>query len=315
MNKMNKIKIAFDPRTGLYMGSSSDLRSNSNRKILVDGEEIQNPFGTSTVVFKEKPSKIISITTGRNFIGWEDLKTGTTISIEEYDSLRKEMIRSGVQDDETYEWEFEEVEDQVRYLRFDKTWTRRYTEEPIVGELEIEIIEHPVSEIPEIIGSFSTGGNSIFDTLCEYRLNSAHLFKKRCEHFGIDKAKNDSEKGNVYWLEDRYDNFRFAKLGGNYCANDELNRSVRVTARGSYEDLKKIHESNVEKIDLIIKNWISKQNQKELDIITIGKQISFMDNLLENVRKLDVKKSDCSAQSSILRSIRENLESLTAKAE
>lgn len=307
---MNKVKIAFDPKTGLYMGNNSDLRSHSSRKILVDGEEIQNPFGTSTIVLKGKPSKIITITTGRNFIGWEDLKTGTSISIEEYDSLKIEMTQNGVQDEDTYEWEFEEIEDQVKFLRFDKTWTRKYTEEPIVVESEIEIIEHPVSEIPEIIGSFSTGGNSIFDTICEYRLNSAHLFKKRCEHFGITKGKNEYEKGNAYWIEDRYTDFRFAKLGGNYCASDELNRSVRVTARGSYEDLKKIHESNVEKIDLIIKNWISQQNKTKIDSVTLGQEISFLTSLMEKVRKMDVKKVDYPSQRSIISSISSRLEDL-----
>jgi hypothetical protein len=220
------------------------------------------------------------------------------------------MTQNGVQDEDTYEWEFEEIEDQVKFLRFDKTWTRKYTEEPIVEELEIEIIEHPVSEIPEIIGYFNTGGNSIFDTICEYRLNSAHLFKKRCEHFGIVKAKSENEKGNVYWLEDRYTDFRFAKLGGNYCASDELNRSVRTTARGTYEELKKLHESNVEKIDNIIKDWISKQDKTKIDPITLGKEISFLSSLMERVRKMEVKKVDYPSQRSIVASISSRLEDL-----
>lgn len=314
---MNNIKIAFDPKTGLYMGSNQDLRSTSNRKILVDGEEIQNPFGTPMVVLKEKPSKIISITMGKNLVGWEDLKTGKTISPEEYNSLRNELTSKGTLDEDdygNYEWEFDEVEDQVNFLRFEKTWIKKYTDEPVISEFEIEIIEHPVSEIPEIVGSFHLGGNSIFDTLCTYSVNSGKLFRDRCEHFGLTKAKNDSEKGNVYYLEDRYDNFRFAKLGGSYCTNDETVRMVRSNARGSYEELKKIHEKNIEIIDSIISKWISKQDQKTLDVVTVGKQISFLDSLLSKVISLDVKRADLSSQRSIIQSIRENLESLTSNS-
>jgi hypothetical protein len=310
---MNNIKIAFDPKTGLYMGSNQDLRSVSNRRVLVNEEEIQNPFGTSMVVLKEKPSKIISITMGKNAVGWEDLKTGKTISHEEYNSLRNELTSKGTLDDDN-EWEFDEVEDQVNFLRFDKTWTRKYTDEPVISEFEIEIIEHPVSEIPEIVGSFHAGGNSIFDTVCTYSVNSGKLFRDRCEHFGLTKAKNDSEKGNVYYLEDRYDNFRFAKLGGSYCTNDESVRMVRASARGSYEELKRVHEKNIEIVDSIISKWISKQDQKTLDIVTVGKQISFLDSILSKVISLDVKRADLSSQRSIIQSIRENLESLTSNS-
>jgi hypothetical protein len=306
---MDKIKIAFDPKTGLYMALDSDLRS-AYRKILVDGEQIENPFRSSTVVLKGKPSKIEHISTGRNFVGWENTKSGELISQEDHSVLLNEITKKGELDDEEYTWSFEEVEDHVEFLRFEKTWVRKYTEEPITKQMEIEIIEHPVSDIPEITPSFNLGSNSIFDTICTYSLNSADLFRKRCEHFGITKAKTENEKGNVYWLEDRYKDFRFAKLGGNYCSSDELNRSVRTTARGTYEELKKLHESNVEKIDNIIKDWISKQDKTKIDPITLGKEISFLSSLMERVRKMEVKKVDHPSQRSIVASISSRLEDL-----
>jgi hypothetical protein len=306
---MDKIKIAFDPKTGLYMALDSDLRS-TYRKILVDGEQIENPFRSSTVVLKGKPSKIEYISTGKNFVGWENTKSGELISQEDHSVLLNEIIKKGKFDDEEYTWSFEEVEDHVEFLRFEKAWVKKFTEEPITKQMEIEIIEHPVSDIPEITPSFSLGSNSIFDTICTYSLNSADLFRKRCEHFGITKAKSENEKGNVYWLEDRYKDFRFAKLGGNYCSSDELNRSVRTTARGTYEELKKLHESNVEKIDNIIKDWISKQDKTKIDPITLGKEISFLGSLMERVRKMEVKKVDYPSQRSIVASISSRLEDL-----
>jgi hypothetical protein len=304
---VKKIKIGYDSKTNLYLVKYSDIKSYPG-EILVDGKKMENPLGHPYMVLKELPKKIEKITTGRNFIGWKNDRK--LITQEEFDLLSKEITSKGVftwddEDQDSSGYSFDDIEDKIKWIRFKAEWKREYTEDPIIEEIEIEVVNLPVSDIPEITPMFLSGGN-IFETMCEYHCNSADLFRSRCEKLGFKKADNDSQKGNVYWLSHK-DNFRFAKLGGEYCSNDTDVQKVRSFRRGSYDELKDLHERNIKEIDSIINLWISKRDEKKLTSIQIGDQIKFMEGILNSIRSLGVKKSDQSSYYSIIKRISDRL--------
>lgn len=282
---MKNIKIAFDPQTNLYMAVAQDLRGYSNSKILVEGKEVQNPMDSNLIVFKEKPKNITYQFTGKRPNGYINSAGFGNISDEEYDKIRRSITENATWDDDSEEWTFKSVEDEVAHVRFKREWSRNYTEETTEEPVEIEFIYHPISELPEITPMYLEGG-TIFDTMCIYNCNGADLFNKRCEERGLTKAKHENEKGLTYWLSHK-DNYRFAKLGGSYCTSDAESSQFRSHRKGSYNELKEVHNENIKKIDIIIDRFIAKQNEEELKSVTLGGVVTIMHNIKTKLQGIE----------------------------
>ena len=277
---MKTIKIAHDPKTNLFMINYADLRSYLSIKILVDDKLIENPMNSPYIIFKEKPSKIEYVVTGNRTEGYIHTD-GRTMTDDEYLSMRNQITKNSHWNDDTDEWSFNSVEDEVAYVRFKREWSRKYTTETKLESVNMEFIYHPVSEYPEITPMYLNGGN-VFDTICHYSCNGAELFIKRCEELGLTKAKHANEKGLVYWL-DHADNYRFAKLSGNYAVTDVDVQKYRQSARGSYDEMVTTHKSNIDKIDTIIRSFLARRNKEKLKETTIGDMISLLETINSRV--------------------------------
>jgi len=270
---MKNIKIAHDPKTNLYMASAQDFRGYSTSKILVDGKEVQNPMNSPYIIFKELPEIVTYQSTGKRPYGYINT-IGQKITDHEYTSLQNRVTQNAYYDDDAEEWTFKSVEDEVAHVRFKREWSRHYTEETTEELIQIEVIHHPVSDTPEITPMYLESG-TIFDTMCIYNCNSAALFVKRCEERGLTKGKHENEKGFTYWLNHQ-DNYRFAKLGGNYCTSDIESAQFKSHRKGSYEELKNVHSENINRIDTIIDRFIAKRNKESLSDETLGGVITTM---------------------------------------
>jgi hypothetical protein len=270
---MKNIKIAFDPKTNLYMASAQDFRGYSTSKILVDGKEVQNPMNSPYIIFRELPKTITYQSTGKRHVGFIN-QEGKTITDDEYSELNRSISKNASYDDDREELTFKSVEDEVAYVRFRREWIRHYTEETTEEPINIEVIHHPVSDTPEIMPMYLERG-TIFDTMCIYNCNAAELFIKRCEERGLTKGKHENEKGFTYWLNHK-DNYRFGKLGGSYCTSDVESSQFKSHRKGSYEELKTVHEENIKRIDTIIDRFIAKQNEEALSAETLGGVITTM---------------------------------------
>jgi hypothetical protein len=255
------------------MASAQDLRGYSTSKILVDGKEIQNPMNLPLIIFKELPKIVTYQSTGKRPDGYINTE-GNKITDDEYFEIRKSITKNASWIDEVDDWRFLSVEDEVAYVRFKREWVRNYTEETSEELIEIEVIHHPVSDMPEITPMYLEGA-SIFDTICIYNCNAANLFVKRCEERGLTKGKHENEKGFTYWLKHN-DNYRFARLGGNYCTSDIESTKFKSHRKGSYEELKTIHKENIKLIDAIIDRFIAKQNDEVLTAETLGGVVTTM---------------------------------------
>jgi len=270
---MKNIKFAFDPKTNLYMASAQDFRGYSTSKILVEGKEVQNPMNSPYIIFKELPETITYQSTGKRPDGYINSE-GTKITDDVHSKIHKAITQNAYWDDDAEEWTFKSIEDEVNHVRFKREWARNYIEETTEEPIQIEVIHHPVSDIPEITPMYLESG-TVFDTICIYNCNAADLFVKRCEERGLTKGKYENEKGFTYWLNHQ-DNYRFARLGGSYCTSDTESSQFKSHRKGSYEELKAIHAENISRIDIIIDRFIAKQNEEALSDETLGNVITTM---------------------------------------
>lgn len=112
---------------------------------------------------------------------------------------------------------------------------------------------------------------------------------------------SDHEKGKVFFLGSS--RMRYAKINSNYCVDDERDRIIRTSGRGSYEDMKKIHERNLQIIDEIILEALSKMNPSKIEEPTLGKVISDLITIYNRVLALDVKSKFSPRQRGVLKQI------------
>ena len=304
---MKNIKIAHDPKTNLYMVSSQDLRSYSSSKFLIEGKEVNNPMNSPFIIFKEKPKNITYQSTGKRANGYINT-IGKKITDHEYVSLQNAVTKNAYWNDDSEEWTFNSVEDEVAHVRFKREWSRYYTEETTEETVEIEMIYHPVSDCEEITPMYLEGG-SVFDTMCIYSCNAADLFIKRCEELGLTKGKHENEKGLTYWLSHK-DNYRFAKLGGNYCTSDTESALFKSHRKGSYVELKTIHNTNIKHIDTIINRFIAKQNEEALNSETLGSVLTTMYGIKSRLNSIEANAKTRSSYNTLNNFLQEEIAKL-----
>ena len=296
---MKKVKFAYDPSNGLYMFEFYSLKNYTSEEVFINGIKVENPFNSKHGIIKDKPEKVEILLTATTLIGYQ--KDGEVMDITSWQKTLSDLSAKGEWDDDLDEYVFDNIEDEVNYLRFTREWKKEYTSGPVKNECEIEIIEHPVSDIRYIVPSFSMGSASIFDTICSYEASKEELFSERCKFHGLEKASNENEKGKVFFLGSS--RMRYAKINGNYCVGDERDRMTRTSGRGSYEDMKKIHERNLQIIDEIILESLSKMNPNKIEEPTLGKVISDLITIYNRVLDLDVKSKSSSSQRGVLKQI------------
>lgn len=309
MKTIKTIKVAYDKTVNLYSIQASDIRSYSSVKFTLDDKEIENHFNAPFIVTDKMPENIKMITSSRRISGYTDSDTNSTISIEEWNSKRNSIMSKCDWDEDKEDYSFNELEDEVAWIRFKRTWAPVYTDEPKIEPVSIEVIEYPVSKSEYIIPNYKIGGASIFDVTCTYNCNSAEFFRKRCIEKGLLAATHENEKGKVFWLNHN-DNFRFARINGEYCASDAISTSFRSHLKGTYEELEQRHQKNIEIVDSVIDSALSKMSNRKMNSYELGEMISFLDSTLTNLRNIDVMKSSRPSHLHLTSRISEKLKEL-----
>jgi hypothetical protein len=188
------------------------------------------------------------------------------------------------------------------------TWLNPETEETTEETIEIEMIYHPVSDCEEITPMYLEGG-SVFETMCIYNCNAADLFIKRCEELGLTKGKHENEKGLTYWLTHK-DNYRFAKLGGSYCTSDTESAQFKAHRKGTYVELKTVHNTNIKHVDAIINRFIAKQNEELLNSETLGSVLTTMYGIKSRLSGIDANAKTRSSYNALCNFIQEEITKL-----
>jgi hypothetical protein len=295
----NSIKVGHDSQTGFY--TFKTLYSNTME---VNGKSIVDPLkGFSRgelVITSEKPETITYKTSGRKLIGYDNTEDLTTISVEKYKEVEAKVNLTREWDEDSEEFTYSNLEDEVFALRFARTYKPIYESVDEVHNLEIEFIEYPVSAYKNIIPLYSIEANNVFETKCRFVPNNIEMFLEVCTSFGIDKSRIDIPT---------HSGLRYAKIDDTYLTGaEDAEKASGITTIGTYDECLARMNSNRQKLEDMVSMHLAKRSQKVLDKGTVGELLKELLVLKGRVSGLDVKQKDYSSQRSLNVKISELIE-------
>ena len=298
----NSIKVGYDSKTGLYTFKPT---VNYASTIEVNGKPAVDALrGIRTgelITLSEKPETITYKTTSRKLIGYDNIEDMTTIGVSEYNKLRQKVIDSRLyldeDADEDDEFTYKTLEDEVFALRFFRSYKAIYESIEDVHNLEIELIEYPVSAYSNIVPLHSMDAKNVFETNCKFTPDNANLFFKICEGYGIDRSRIDIPT---------HSGLRFAKIDDKFVGGmEDFEKTSSVSIINTYE----VCIERMERIKTTLTDLISfhfaKQSQKIVDKSTVGHLLAELSLLQNAVRGLDVKAKEANTQRHIQNRIAE----------
>lgn len=290
------IKVGYDSQTGFYT-----FKNMFNTTMEVNGKSVSDPLrgfrsGELTVI-SEKPETITYKTSGRKLIGYDNTEDMTTISLEKYKEIEAAISKTREYDEDSEEFTYANLEDEVFALRFYRTHKAIYENVDEVHNLEIEFIEYPVSAFKSIIPLYSIDAANIFETKCKFVPNNTELFFDVCASYGIDKSRIDIPT---------HSGLRYVKIDDKYVTGmEDFEKSASQSIIGTYEECIARMNSNRKKLEDAIGFQIAKQSQKVLDKATVGHLLTELKILQNSVYGLDVKQKEATSQRSISNRINE----------
>jgi hypothetical protein len=293
------IKVGHDFQTGFYT-----FKTGFNASMEVNGKSIADPLrgfrSGELIVIAEKPESITYKTSGRKLIGYDNTVDLTTISIEKYKEVEAKINLTREWDEDSEEFTYSNLEDEVFALRFAKTYKPIYESVDEVHNLEIEFIEYPVSAYKNIIPLYSLDAANVFETKCKFVPNNIEMFFEVCTSFGIDKSRIDIPT---------HSGLRYAKIDDTYLTGaEEAEKSSGATTIGTYDECLTRMNSNRQKLEDMVSMHLAKRSQKVLDKGTVGELLKELLVLKGRVSGLDVKQKDYSSQRSLNVKISELIE-------
>jgi hypothetical protein len=293
------IKVGHDSQTGFYT-----FKTGFNASMEVNGKSIADPLrgfrSGELIVIAEKPESITYKTSGRKLIGYDNTVDLTTISIEKYKEIEAKINLTREWDEDSEEFTYSNLEDEVFALRFAKTYKPIYESIDEVHNLEIEFIEYPVSAYKNIIPLYSLDAANVFETKCKFVPNNIEMFFEVCTSFGIDKSRIDIPT---------HSGLRYAKIDDTYLTGaEEAEKSSGATTIGTYDECLARMNSNRQKLEDMVSMHLAKRSQKVLDKGTVGELLKELLVLKGRVSGLDVKQKDYSSQRSLNVKISELIE-------
>lgn len=293
------IKVGHDSQTGFYT-----FKTGFNASMEVNGKSIADPLrgfrSGELIVIAEKPEAITYKTSGRKLIGYDNTVDLTTISIEKYKEVEAKINLTREWDEDSEEFTYSNLEDEVFALRFAKTYKPIYESVDEVHNLEIEFIEYPVSAYKNIIPLYSLDAANVFETKCKFVPNNIEMFLEVCTSFGIDKSRIDIPT---------HSGLRYAKIDDTYLTGaEEAEKSSGATTIGTYDECLTRMNSNRQKLEDMVSMHLAKRSQKVLDKGTVGELLKELLVLKGRVSGLDVKQKDYSSQRSLNVKISELIE-------
>ena len=288
----NSIKVGYDSQTGLYV-----VKTIYNKTLIVNGKPLVDALrgtsnGAELVTISEKPETIIYKNTIRKLIGYDNTEDMTTIGLSEYNKILEKINSTREYDEDSEQYDYATLEDEVFAVRFFRTYKAIYESVEEIHNIEIEIIEYPVSQYKNIVPLHSMDAKHILETNCKFTPNNNELFFEVCASFGIDKSRIDIPT---------HSGLRFVKIDGSYVSGmEDFEKSASLSIISTYEKCIDRMNDNRKKLEDLISFHIAKQSQKKVSDATIGNLLTQLQHLQNSVRSLDVKAKEGNSQRSIL---------------
>ena len=288
----NSIKVGYDSQTGLYV-----VKTIYNKTLIVNGKPLVDALrgtsnGAELVTISEKPETIIYKNTIRKLIGYDNTEDMTTIGLTEYNKILEKINSTREYDEDSEQYDYATLEDEVFAVRFFRTYKAIYESVEEIHNIEIEIIEYPVSQYKNIVPLHSMDAKHILETNCKFTPNNNELFFEVCASFGIDKSRIDIPT---------HSGLRFVKIDGSYVSGmEDFEKSASLSIISTYEKCIDRMNDNRKKLEDLISFHIAKQSQKKVNDATVGNLLTQLQHLQNSVRSLDVKAKEGNSQRSIL---------------
>ena len=288
----NSIKVGYDSQTGLYV-----VKTIYNKTLIVNGKPLVDALrGTSNgadfITISEKPETIIYKNTIRKLIGYDNTEDMTTIGLTEYNKILEKINSTREFDEDSEQYDYATLEDEVFATRFFRTYKAIYESVEEIHNMEIEIIEYPVSAYKNIVPLHSMDAKHILETNCKFTPNNNELFFEVCTSFGIDKSRIDIPT---------HSGLRFVKIDGSYVSGmEDFDKSASLSIIATYEKCIERMNDNRKKLEDLIGFHIAKQSQKKVSDATVGNLLTQLQHLQNSVRSLDVKAKEGNSQRAIL---------------
>ena len=293
----NSIKVGYDSQTGLYV-----VKTIYNKTLIVNGKPLVDALrgtsnGAELVTISEKPETIIYKNTIRKLIGYDNTEDMTTIGLSEYNKILEKINSTREYDEDSEQYDYATLEDEVFAVRFFRTYKAIYESVEEIHNVEIEIIEYPVSQYKNIVPLHSMDAKHILETNCKFTPNNNELFFEVCASFGIDKSRIDIPT---------HSGLRFVKIDGSYVSGmEDFDKTASLSIISTYDKCIDRMNDNRKKLDDLISFHLAKQSQKKVSDTTIGNLLTQLQYLQNSVRSLDVKAKECNSQRAILTRVSE----------
>lgn len=286
-----KLIVAFDNVTNLYCFKTQIGAYNSelwvnNQKVKENKENLYGIAGF--VVTKIKP-ELAHISTPKNVIDFYQEVDGTnTLTEQEYKLKKEEYTKNAEYDDDNYCYNFNNLEEELQFKYFEKGWKAVYKTIWENELLDIVIKQSPVSEYPEIVPMF--GLDDILNCkegMFQYTPTPVKWFNEKMQSLGLRLiGEYDKQEEGTYSLSN-HSGFRFAKLNGQYCINEE--ESKFNTERGTYEQCVNRRKKDIESINTTCLKAYNKYYVKKLPENAMKSTIEFIDSFGKKLNSLEVK--------------------------
>jgi hypothetical protein len=293
----NSIKVGYDSQTGLYV-----VKTIYNKTLIVNGKPLVDALrgtsnGAELVTISEKPETIIYKNTSRKLIGYDNVEDMTTIGLNEYNKILEKIESTREYDEDSEQYDYATLEDEVFAVRFFRTYKAIYESVEEIHNMEIEIIEYPVSQYKNIVPLHSMDAKHILETNCKFTPNNNELFFEVCASFGIDKSRIDIPT---------HSGLRFVKIDGSYVSGmEDFDKTASLSIISTYDKCIDRMNDNRKKLEDLISFHIAKQSQKKVSDATIGNLLTQLKILQNSVYGLDVKAKECNSQRAISNKIAE----------
>lgn len=293
----NSIKVGYDSQTGLYV-----VKTIYNKTLIVNGKPLVDALrgtsnGAELVTISEKPETIIYKNTIRKLIGYDNTEDMTTIGLTEYNKILEKINSTREYDEDSEQYDYATLEDEVFAVRFFRTYKAIYESVEEVHNMEIEIIEYPVSQYKNIVPLHSMDAKHILETNCKFTPNNNELFFEVCASFGIDKSRIDIPT---------HSGLRFVKIDGSYVSGmEDFDKTSNLAIINTYEKCIDRMNDNRKKLEDLISFHIAKQSKKKVNDATVGNLLTQLQYLQNSVRSLDVKAKEGNSQRAILTRVSE----------
>lgn len=293
----NSIKVGYDSQTGLYV-----VKTIYNKTLIVNGKPLVDALrgtsnGAELVTISEKPETIIYKNTIRKLIGYDNTEDMTTIGLSEYNKILEKINLTREYDEDSEQYDYATLEDEVFAVRFFRTYKAIYESVEEIHNMEIEIIEYPVSQYKNIVPLHSMDAKHILETNCKFTPNNNELFFEVCASFGIEKSRIDIPT---------HSGLRFVKIDGSYVSGmEDFDKTASLSIISTYEKCIDRMNDNRKKLEDLISFHIAKQSQKKVSDATIGNLLTQLKILQNSVYGLDVKAKECNSQRAISNKIAE----------